>query len=52
MKTKIIIATIIISNLSFSQWSTSTVAESALYVCPGFTQSALTYDDGSSVIFG
>jgi hypothetical protein len=52
MKTKILIATIIISNLSFSQWSTSTVAESALYVCPGFIQSALTYDDGSSVIFG
>jgi hypothetical protein len=38
--------------ISYSQWSTSTYADSALYVCPGFVQTILTFDDGSSIICG
>ncbi len=36
----------------FSQWSTSTNVDSALYVCPGFYSGILTFDDGSSIILG
>lgn len=35
-----------------SQWSTSTKAESALYVCPGFEPGLITYSDGSSLVLG
>ena len=35
-----------------AQWSTSTHADSALYVCPGFVQTILTFSDGSSIICG
>lgn len=37
---------------SSAQWSRSTVAESTLYVCPGFYPAIVTYADGSSMIFG
>jgi hypothetical protein len=37
---------------AFAQWSTSTNADSSLYVAPGFSQAILTFDDGSSVICG
>jgi len=37
---------------STAQWSTSTAVDSTLYVCPGFSQMILTYEDGSSVICG
>lgn len=43
---------IICSMESPAQWSTSTYAESALYVCPGFNQDMLTFNDGSSLICG
>gem|GEM_PF-3886727 len=52
MKTKLFIAFLLTVNFSLAQWSTSTVAESALYVCPGFMQQVITYDDGSSFICG
>ena len=52
MKIKLLVFIFCISNFSFSQWSTSTYAESALYVCPGFTQGIITFDDGSSIILG
>ncbi len=35
-----------------AQWHTSTNADSALYVCPGFNQGILAFDDGSSIICG
>ncbi|MBI1807307.1 MAG: T9SS type A sorting domain-containing protein, partial [Ignavibacteria bacterium] len=35
-----------------AQWSTSTYAESALYVCPGLCSNAIVADDGSSIIAG
>jgi len=35
-----------------AQWSTSTIAESTLYVCPGFYPGIVTFDDGSSIILG
>lgn len=36
----------------FPQWSTSTLPESALFVCPGFWSHAVTFDDGSSIVAG
>ena len=39
-------------NSARAQWHTSTNADSALYVCPGFNQGILTFDDGSSIICG
>ena len=47
-----IVLALLIYHLSYSQWSTSTYADSALYVCPGFVQAILTFDDGASVICG
>lgn len=38
--------------ISNAQRSTCTKADRALYVCPGFNQGILTFDDGSSVICG
>ena len=35
-----------------AQWSTSTRAESTLYVCPGFYPGIVTFDDGSSIVLG
>ncbi|MBX2991873.1 MAG: T9SS type A sorting domain-containing protein [Bacteroidetes bacterium] len=35
-----------------AQWSTSTLAESALYVCPGFYPGIVTFDNGSSIVLG
>lgn len=35
-----------------AQWSTSTRAESSLYVCPGFFPAIISFDDGSSIILG
>jgi len=35
-----------------AQWSTSTYADSALYVCPGFYPGIITFDDGSSIVLG
>ena len=53
MKIKLLfIAPLFIIQCSLAQWSTSTYADSALYVCPGFTQTILTFDDGSSIICG
>lgn len=43
---------LILNGRSNAQWSTSTYAESTLYVCPGFNQNMLTYNDGSSLICG
>ncbi len=39
-------------NPLIAQWSTSTIAESTLYVCPGFYPGIVTFDDGSSIILG
>jgi hypothetical protein len=36
----------------YAQWSTSTRAESTLYVCPGFYPGIVTFDDGSSIVLG
>jgi hypothetical protein len=36
----------------FAQWSTSTLTQNALYVCPGFSPSIITFNDGSSIIAG
>jgi len=52
MKITLLILLFIITHSAFSQWSTSTYADSALYVCPGFNQGILTFDDGSSIICG
>jgi hypothetical protein len=53
MKIKLLfIAPLFIIQCSMAQWSTSTYADSALYVCPGFNQGILTFDDGSSIICG
>ena len=38
--------------LANAQWHTSTNADSALFVCSGFNQGILTFDDGSSIICG
>lgn len=35
-----------------AQWSTSTLAQNALYVCPGFYPGIVTFDDGSSIVLG
>jgi hypothetical protein len=35
-----------------AQWSTSTLTQNALYVCPGFSPSIITFNDGSSIIAG
>lgn len=40
------------TNLTLAQWSTSTRAESTLYVCPGFYPGIVTFDDGSSIVLG
>lgn len=37
---------------SHAQWSTSTIAESTLYVCPGFYPGIVTFDDGGSIVLG
>lgn len=42
----------IFSSISFSQWSKSPDPDSSLYVCPGFTPTIRTTQDGSSFIFG
>jgi Secretion system C-terminal sorting domain len=52
MKTMLFSSLFIVTHCAFSQWSTSTSADSALYVCPGFVQTILTFDDGSSIICG
>ena len=36
----------------YAQWSTSTLTQNALYVCPGFSPSIISFDDGSSIIAG
>jgi len=41
-----------LSQVTTAQWSTSTYAESSLYVCPGFYPGIVTYNDGSSIILG
>jgi hypothetical protein len=43
---------VVLVSRSLTQWSTSTKAESALFVCPGFNQSVRTFEDGSSIICG
>ena len=35
-----------------AQWSTSTLTQNALFVCPGFSPSIITFNDGSSIIAG
>jgi hypothetical protein len=40
------------STFSHSQWSTSILAESTLYVCPGFYPGIVTFDDGGSIVLG
>ncbi|MCK9409532.1 MAG: T9SS type A sorting domain-containing protein [Bacteroidetes bacterium] len=52
MKTSYIILLVTLSVHAFGQWSTSTKAESALYVCPGFEPGIITYSDGSSLVLG
>ena len=52
MKAKLFIVSLLAVHCVFSQWSTSTNAEEALFVCPGFNQGILTFDDGSSTIYG
>ena len=37
---------------ALGQWSTSVVAESALYVCPGFYPGIASFTDGSSIVLG
>ncbi len=39
-------------SIHYAQWSTSTRAESTLYVCPGFYPGIVTFDDGSSIVLG
>jgi hypothetical protein len=36
----------------YAQWSTSTRAESTLFVCPGFYPGIVTFDDGGSIVLG
>lgn len=36
----------------YAQWSTSTLTQNALYVCPGFSPNIITFNDGSSIIAG
>jgi hypothetical protein len=45
---------LVASSLSIveAQWSRSARADSSLFVCPGFYPGILTFDDGSSFIFG
>jgi hypothetical protein len=48
----LLIALVFFYNISFSQWSASTYADSALYVCPGFYPGLVTFEDGSSIVLG
>jgi len=53
MKTKLLfVATLLVVQNLLAQWSTSTNADSALYVCPGFEPGILSLNDGSSYIAG
>jgi len=54
MKKIIVLISFLILHCPFliAQWSTSTIAESTLYVCPGFYPGIVTFDDGSSIILG
>lgn len=51
-KILVLITLFLIAGNIYAQWSTSTFAESALYVCPGLYSNALVFDDGSSIISG
>lgn len=48
----ILTAVFLCVSLANAQWSTSTRAESTLYVCPGFFPGIVTFDDGSSIVLG
>jgi hypothetical protein len=53
MKIKLLIILIVLfAQTSFSQWSTSSYADSSLYVCPGFYPGLVTFNDGSSIVLG
>ncbi len=52
MKTKLFFVLLFIVHCSLAQWSTSPDPDSSLYVCPGFTPTICTTQDGSSFIFG
>ncbi len=57
MKIKILFSALLIVHcllvtVSFTQWSTSPDPDGSLYVCPGFTPTIRTTQDGSSFIFG
>jgi len=52
MKTKLFTVSLFMVHCSVAQWSTSTNADSALYVCPGYYPSIITFEDGSSIICG
>ncbi len=42
----------VLASQCLAQWSTSTFADSALYVCPGFYPGIIIFDDGSSIVLG
>jgi hypothetical protein len=42
----------LVGQCAIAQWSTSTNAFNSLFVTPGFSQSIITFDDGSSIICG
>jgi hypothetical protein len=53
MRRSIILGAMMMFAFSVSaQWSTSTRAESTLYVCPGFYPGIVTFNDGSSIVLG
>ena len=52
MKLALFSLSFIISQISFSQWSTKPYADSGLDVCPGFNPGIVTFDDGSSIVLG
>jgi hypothetical protein len=52
MKSKLLLLIVFLCHSAYSQWSTSTNADSVLYVCPGFEPGILSMDDGSCYVAG